>query len=411
MQASYEYFIWSEMRWRSYSTGQDAPQFTRSPMRMGRIRPPQYDPLKMKVPFNDLQRAANLEAVALDQAMQRVRASGWFVMGQEVAAFEKEFAAWNGNAHCISVANGSDALALALIAAGVGRDDLVATAANAAMYSSLAIHALGARPVFLDIDPKTNGVAVDTFAAIASPAIKALIVTHLYGQLAAIKELVALAKRFDIAVIEDCAQAHGAQLDGYKAGTFGALATFSFYPTKNLGALGDGGAVLTSDDLLAKKLRALRQYGWERKYQVTVEGGRNSRLDEIQAAVLRTRLPGLDADNARRLQIAKRYSAGIKHPLVRTPAILDESFVAHLYVIRTAQRASLQAHLANHGIGCDVHYPIPDHRQALWSGIFDHIQLPQTESAAEEVLSLPCFPQLSDPEIDLVIDIINNWNA
>jgi dTDP-3-amino-2,3,6-trideoxy-4-keto-D-glucose/dTDP-3-amino-3,4,6-trideoxy-alpha-D-glucose/dTDP-2,6-dideoxy-D-kanosamine transaminase len=399
------------MQWRGNGSDQDAAQFTRSPTRMGRIRPPQYDPLKMKVPFNDLQRAANLEAVALDQAMQRVRASGWFVMGQEVAAFEKEFAAWNGNAHCISVANGSDALALALMAADVGRDDLVATAANAAMYSSLAIHALGARPVFLDIDPQTNGVAVDAFAAIASPAIKALIVTHLYGQLAAIKDLVAIANRFNIPVIEDCAQAHGAQLDGFKAGRFGSLSTFSFYPTKNLGALGDGGAVLTSDDLLAKKLRALRQYGWERKYRVSVEGGRNSRLDEIQAAVLRTRLPALDADNARRLQIAKRYSAGITNPHVRTPAFLDKSFVAHLYVIRAAQRASLQAHLADHGIGCDVHYPIPDHRQPLWTGAFDHIHLPQTESAAEEVLSLPCFPQLRDAEIDLVIDVVNGWNA
>lgn len=366
----------------------------------------------VKIPFNDLQRAANLEHSLLLEAADRVIQRGWFVLGPEVQAFEEEFAAYCGGGRiCVSVANGSDALALALAALGVGPGDRVATCANAAMYATSAILSLGANPVFVDIDATHIMCPVRFAEAAASGKLKAVVITHLYGQLAAVEQLVEIADRTGVAVLEDCAQAHGAQRGGRKAGTFGDISTFSFYPTKNLGALGDGGAVLCKSAALADTVRALRQYGWAKKYSVEIAGGRNSRLDEMQAAFLRARLTSLDASNARRRQIAAAYVAGISHPLVNTPNTPDESCVAHLFVVQCGKRDALRAHLASAQIGTDIHYPIPDHRQRILAAQHANVVLTNTEHAAAEVLSLPCFPEMSDTEISYIINAINTWQA
>jgi dTDP-4-amino-4,6-dideoxygalactose transaminase len=223
------------------------------------------------------------------------------------------------------------------------------------------------------------------------------------------REILDLAASKGVAVIEDCAQAHGALLDGKRAGSWGRVATFSFYPTKNLGALGDGGAVVTSDSALAGSIRRLRQYGWSKKYDVSLEHGRNSRLDELQAAFLERKLRHLDGANARRRAVAQRYAEGINHPSVAVPAILDERYVAHLFVIKTPARAALRAHFDSLQIPNDVHYPIPDYRQQILLGKYTELTLPETERACSQVLTLPCFPEMTDDEIDAIIDGINAW--
>lgn len=366
----------------------------------------------MIIPFNDLQRAAHIEHTALLAAAHRIIQRGWFILGPEVQAFEEEFAAYcGGDRTCVSVANGSDALAVALAALGVGPGDRVATCANAAMYATSAILSLGAHPVFIDIDATHTMCPTHLADAAAAGNLKAMVITHLYGQLAAVEQLMEIAGKSDVAVLEDCAQAHGAQRHGRKAGTFGDISTFSFYPTKNLGALGDGGAVLCKTAALADTVRALRQYGWAKKYSVELAGGRNSRLDEMQAAFLRARLPALDASNARRRQIAAAYVSGITNPLVSTPGAPDESCVAHLFVVRCGQRDALRAHLAKVQISTDIHYPIPDHRQVILAAKYAKIVLTNTERTATEVLSLPCFPELSDAEVSHIIHAVNTWPA
>lgn len=239
--------------------------------------------------------------------------------------------------------------------------------------------------------------------------VDALIVTHLYGLLADVEEIVQLAQSRGIPLVEDCAQAHGAARHGKKAGSFGDIACFSFYPTKNLGALGDGGAIATSRQDLADRVRQFRQYGWGSKYCVTIAGGRNSRLDEMQAAILGVKLPLLDQWNARRRDIATRYSQGIRNPKVATPKIHGAEYVAHLYVIRTAEREQLKQHLAAVGIPSDVHYPIPDYAQPAYRQIFPDVHLPVTEQACAEVLTLPCFPEMTDSEVDAIIASVNAW--
>jgi dTDP-4-amino-4,6-dideoxygalactose transaminase len=362
----------------------------------------------MRVPLNDLQRVHAANAGPLEAALRRVLASGRYILGEQVEGFEAEFAAYCGARFCTGVANGSDALELALTALGIVPGDRVVTVANAAMYATLAILRAGARPLYADVDPGTLTMAVDSLRECLRQGPRAIVVTHLYGRLAGMEEIGALARDAGIPVVEDCAQAHGAARSGRKGGSFGAIGTYSFYPTKNLGALGDGGALVTSDEQLAEKLRALRQYGWTRKYEVSLSGGRNSRLDEMQAAVLRHKLPLLDAANARRRQIAARYSAAISHPEIRVPDAAGEGYVAHLYVVRSALRASLRAWLAERQIGTDIHYPIPDHRQPVFTDDAPPV-LPETERACREVLTLPCFPELEEAEVQSVIDACNAW--
>lgn len=360
--------------------------------------------------INDLNRHTQPIQAALSAAIERVLHSGWFVLGPEVRAFEEEFAGYCGTAHCVSLANGTDALELALRALDIGNGKTVLTVANAGMYGTVAILATGATPVYADIRPDILLMDVaDLRRMLDSQPVDAVIVTHLYGLLADIPEIVRLAHARAIPVIEDCAQAHGAMLQGKKAGSFGDIGCFSFYPTKNLGALGDGGAIVTGRTDLAERVRRLRQYGWSGKYHADLAGGRNSRLDEIQAAVLRVMLPLLDQWNARRREIATRYTEKIAHPAVITPAIHAQEYVAHLYVIRAARRDSLKQHLAEAGIPSDIHYPVPDYAQASCRHQFAGIDQPITSRACAEVLTLPCFPEMSDDEIDMVIERVNSW--
>lgn len=342
------------------------------------------------------------------KAIHRVLDRHWYVLGEEVAGFEAEFAHYIGTRHCISVANGTDALQLALRALGVKSGDCVVTAANAGFYASTAIHAIGAIPVYVDVEEATLTlcpVALEQVLSSHSPA--AVIVTHLYGQMADISRIAALCQLVGVAVVEDCAQAHGAQIIvngvGRKAGSWGDVAAFSFYPTKNLGALGDGGAVVTSSDVLEGRMRALRQYGWAGKYQVEVPGGCNSRLDEIQAAILRVKLPHLDENNVLRRRIAERYNAAFDSLPLDCPPCVGEDCVAHLYVVRTPYRDALRIHLKALGIASDIHYPIPDHWQKGYPCTQQTYPLAVTEVASSSVLSLPCYPGLPDEAVDRVI--------
>src|SRR5215468_10062621 len=245
----------------------------------------------MRVPLNDLRRGNERYAAGLRSRFDQVVTRGRFVLDEEVAAFEAEFAAFCGVAHCVGVGNGTDALELALRSVGVAPGDEVATVANAGMYSTVAIRAIGARPRYVDVDDETLLLSAPRLEAAITPQTRAVVVTHLYGRLAAMGEIGRVARERQVAVVEDCAQAHGARRGDARAGSLGKIGCFSFYPTKNLGALGDGGAITTGDAALAQSVRRLRQYGWEEKYRVEIEGGRNSRLDELQAAMLRVRLP------------------------------------------------------------------------------------------------------------------------
>lgn len=361
------------------------------------------------IALNDLGRHNSGLRDELAAAASAVLDSGWYVLGAKVNMFEAAFARYCGTDHCVGTANGTDALELALRGLGVGLGARVVTVANAGMYSTIAIRTVGAEPLFVDIDPASLCVDVESFADALELGPSAAIVTHLYGQMADIDAIVALCAEYGVPLIEDCAQAHGAILREQRAGSFGAIGCFSFYPTKNLGALGDGGALVTSDADLVERLRRLRQYGWGSKYIAMIEGGRNSRLDELQAAFLQVKLPHLDSWNAQRREIARRYSKAISHPEMTLPLAPGPGAVAHLYVIRAKKRESLRSHLANAGIATDVHYPIPDHRQPCFTGRYDTVSLLHTEVACGEVLTLPCFPEMTDDETQRVIDACNTW--
>jgi dTDP-4-amino-4,6-dideoxygalactose transaminase len=366
-----------------------------------------------QVPLNDLSRYARHVGDELAACLDRVLRSGRYVLGDEVAGFERAFADYCGVAHCVGVGNGTDALELALRACGVSAGDAVIVCANAAMYGTCAVLALGATPVYADVDPEGLLTTGTVLAAIGSSPLapRAMVATHLYGRLVDMPPMVELARSHGLALVEDCAQAHGARgADGRMAGSWGDAAAFSFYPTKNLGAIGDGGAVLSRDDGIAARVRQLRQYGWADKYACTVAGGRNSRLDEVQAACLAALLPDLDRRNARRIAIAARYSIRIRHERIRTPAG-GQADVAHLYVVRSDRRDGLASHLARAGIGTAVHYPIPDYRQPAIAPRHAGPGLPMTEAACAEVLSLPCFPELTDRECDDVIAACNGWDG
>lgn len=363
------------------------------------------------IPVNALDRHILPLKDSLAQASAAVIESGYFVLGPNVKAFESEFAAYCGVSECVGVANGTDALELGLRSLGITGGKRVALVANAAMYGTTAVLACDAEPVFVDIDPVTHTLDPKSLeATLASGSIDAVIVTHLYGRLANMEAILALADRHGFAVFEDCAQAHGARdASGRRAGSFGMAASFSFYPTKNLGAIGDGGAVVTNDPSVADTLRKLRQYGWTAKYRNELPGGRNSRLDELQAAFLRTMLPLLDGWNERRREIANRYSREIRNDRISTPPVSGEEYVAHLYVVQASDREGLQKKLADAGVGSDVHYPVGDHRQPLFQQRFISVVLPATESACGNVLTLPCFPELTDQEVETVIEACNQW--
>ena len=280
------------------------------------------------------------------RSVRRVLEREYFVLGPEVDAFERAFADYCGARHCIGVANGTDALELALRALGIEAGDRVAVVANAGGYSAAAVRSIGAVPVWVDVDAGSLTMSPSGLESALAFEPRAVIVTHLYGQLADIASLRALTEAAGVPLIEDCAQSHGARAGGRMAGSFGDVGCFSFYPTKNLGAVGDGGAIVTDDEALSGRIRSLRQYGWSRKYVAEITGGRNSRLDEVQAAVLLDKLPHLDRWNRQRREVARRYSEGLAGLPLTLPPSHDEDYVAHLYVIRTDERDRLAGYLA-----------------------------------------------------------------
>jgi len=355
------------------------------------------------IALNDLQRLHEPQIAELRETVLRVLESGRFVLGRECSRFEADFAAWCGARHALGVANGTDALEIALRALGVGTRDAVATVANAGGYATAAILSCGARPVYVDVDPATMNVDPRKLEAALAQGVRAVVLTHLYGRLAPAAEVADLCGRAGVALIEDCAQAHGARAGGRSAGTFGDAGCFSFYPTKNLGALGDGGAIVTADDALAARVRRLRQYGWEAKYRAVDGGGRNSRLDELQAALLARKLPRVDAQNARRRAIAERYASEIANAAIDVPKRGGESDVVHLCVVRSRFRDALALHLQREGVQTDIHYPIPDHRQPFLAARFAATSLPVTERLAREILTVPCHPAMTDEEVSHVI--------
>lgn len=367
--------------------------------------------MTISLPVNALDRHITQLSPQLQRVATKVIESGYYVLGPNVKAFEMEFANYCGVAHCVGVANGTEALELGLRSLGVAPGKVVAVVANAAMYGTTAVLACGAEPVFVDIDPLTSTMDPAALASVmATRHIDVVIITHLYGQLANMATLMDLATSHGCAVFEDCAQAHGARdIAGKMAGSFGLAASFSFYPTKNLGALGDGGAIVTNQPEIADNVRKLRQYGWSAKYCNQLAGGRNSRLDELQAAFLRQMLPLLDGWNTRRRAIANRYSTQIGHAEIVVPPVRGDDYVAHLYVIKSTDRTALQSHLAARGVGSDIHYPTADYRQPLFEDRFQEICLAVTQAACEQVLTLPCFPELTDEEVGQVIDACNQW--
>lgn len=348
--------------------------------------------------------------VEIDAAIRRVLDSGWYILGQEVQAFEAEFADYCGAEHAVGVGSGTDALHIALRACGVGAGDEVVTVSHTAVATVAAIELTGATPVLVDIDPERYTLDVAHLEDAVTPRTRAVIPVHLYGCPADMTPILDIARHHGLRVIEDCAQAHGARYRGRRVGTLGDLSAFSFYPTKNLGAIGDGGAVVTNDPALAKRARLLREYGWQTRYVSHIQG-LNSRLDEMQAAVLRVRLRHLDAENEARRRLARQYSDRLSaHDLIVPVEPRGVSHVYHLYVIRHPERDALRAHLQERGIGTGIHYPVPVHLQPAYAhlgcGAGD---LPTTEKVAREVLSLPLYPELRAEEIETVSAAIEGF--
>jgi dTDP-4-amino-4,6-dideoxygalactose transaminase len=341
----------------------------------------------------------------IDTAIHTVLESGWYVLGRETEAFEREFAAYVGVDHAVGVGSGTEALHLALTACDVGVGDEVITVSHTAVATVAAIELAGATPVFADIEDRYYTLDPAGLERLITPRTRAIIPVHLYGQAADLDPITEVAGRHGLTVIEDCAQAHGARYRDRPAGRFGALACFSFYPTKNLGAIGDGGMVVTGDARLAGKVRLLREYGWAERYVSQITGW-NSRLDEIQAAVLRVKLRHLDADNAARGRIAGAYSAALSGCGLRLPATRPGgSHVFHLYAVRNGEREALRQHLQRSGIAAGIHYPVPVHKQPAYISRFP-AGLPITERVANEVLSLPIYPELKNDEVGAVIDAV-----
>lgn len=349
---------------------------------------------------------------AIDAAVRRVFESGRYILGEEVGAFEAEFAAYLGVGDCVAVGSGTEALHVALRALGIGRGDEVITVSHTAVATVSAIELVGAIPVFADIDPVHFTLDPLKLAGLINEATKAVIAVHLYGQPADIDTIEAVTKKHGLHLIEDCAQAHGALYKGRKVGSIGDIGAFSCYPTKNLGALGDGGMLVTGDAALATQARLYREYGWAER-NISRISGFNTRLDEVQAAILRVKLPFLDSDNRARAAIAARYDEGLAGTGLGLPAPRAACEHAHhLYVVRSRSRDKLQAHLKQSGIGALIHYPVPIHLQPAYKGrIRGGDALPESERASKEVLSLPIYPELGSREVDAVIRAVRNFNG
>jgi len=366
-----------------------------------------------RVVMNDFRAEPEALVQAQVAACERVIRSGWWVLGTEVSAFEKEWAARLAVPHVLGCGNGMDAIELGLRALGIGVGDEVITTPMTAFATVLAVLRAGAVPVLADIDPDTAMLDPASVRRCIGPRTRAIVLVHLYGQIGEVEELSRLAGEHGIHLVEDCAQAHGASASGQPAGSFGAFGAWSFYPTKNLGAVGDGGAFSTASDVLAEKVRALRNYGQSVRYHHP-HLGMNSRLDEIQAAILRARLPWLDGWTARRRQIANAYALGIDNPALRVLPLPGDvaRHVHHLFVLTCSHRDALQKHLNAAGIDALIHYPVPIHHQEPCRDMLrDPLGLPVAESHALRCLSLPCHPGMTAAQTTQVIAAVNTFEA
>ena len=362
------------------------------------------------IPFFDLTKQYASLQPEIDDATARVLKGGWFILGPEVKAFEREFAEYHGVKHAIGVGSGTEALHLALLALGVGPGDEVITVPNTAVATVAAIELTGARAVLCDVRPDSMLIDVDQLARAITPRTKTIIPVHLFGQSADLGPILDLARAAtpNISVLEDCAQAHGATYRGQRVGAYGDIAAFSFYPTKNLGAYGDGGAIITQNAELAERVNLLRQYGWRERYTSDIKG-MNSRLDEMQAAFLRVKLRHLDAWNA-----ARRERAALYTELLRTVTPPREmaygQAVYHLYVVQTARRDKLAEHLKTNGIGTAIQYPHTIHRQPAYGNLgYGEGSLPVSERLAREILSLPLYPELPLDDVRAVAQAVNEF--
>lgn len=366
-------------------------------------RPPPH-PASAMIPFANPRAGYRARAAEYDAAYHRVMDSGQYLLGPETAALEQAFAGWLGVPHAISVASGTEALWLALRAAGLGEGAEVLTPSLTAGATVAAIVQTGARPVFVEVDPHTLTLDPQGLPAALTPRTRAIVPVHLYGHPADLTGLAHFAAAQGLLMIEDCAQSHGAWHQGRRVGTFGTAAAWSFYPTKNMGAFGDGGLVTTPEAELAARVLALREYGWQTARYISAVHGWNSRLDELQAAFLNVRLAHLEADNARRRQIAARYRAELPARLPNVRGRPGDVTAAHLFVVRHPHRDALRAALAARGVGTGVHYPAPCHLQPAYAHLGRGAgSLPITELAAAEVLSLPLYPELTEAEVGQVI--------
>lgn len=360
------------------------------------------------VKFLDLHKINERFRTEIDERIKKVLDSGWYILGKEGEIFEKNFASYCGVKHAIGAANGLDALKLIIKAYGFGEGDEIIVPANTYIASILAITDNRCTPVLVEPDINTYNINPDLIEEKITPKTKAIMVVHLYGQAVEMEKILQLAKKYDLKIIEDSAQAHGAVYQGKKTGNLGDASGFSFYPGKNLGCLGDGGAVTTNDDELAEKIRALRNYGSHVKYE-NIYKGCNSRLDEIQAAVLDVKLQYLDADNEKRRKIAKVYRENIKNPLIAPPQVKQElSHVWHVFPVRVGNRDGFKKYLADKGIETLIHYPIPPHKQAAYKE-WNNLSFPITEKIHEEIISIPISPVMTDEEIQKVVDVVNQW--
>ena len=354
------------------------------------------------IPLNDLSRIDSVTLASEIEVVSKVISSGNYMMGPHASALEVEISNITRSAGTVTVGNGTDALMLAMQGLGIQQGDLVATVPNAGGYATTAAIKIGAIPILVDIDPVTMQLSTDSLRRVFSNnQVSAVVATHLYGLMADIETIRNICDEAGVLLIEDCAQAFGAKFNGNSAGSWGDAATFSFYPTKNLGALGDGGAISFKELSHLSSARQLAQYGWSTRYEVTMLGGVNSRIDEIQAAVLLLRLQHLNEENNKRRIIIKRYLDSLSDK--RTMVFLDnESFVGHLAVLVTDSRAKDQAALTAAGISTGIHYPILDNYQPAWKSIFENQATPIAVTYSQKILTLPCFPQMTEDEIQLV---------
>ena len=363
---------------------------------------------RISIPILDLSAQNEALRSQLDLAIARVIDNSSYILGEEVAAFENEFAAYTGTRHCVAVANGTDALALSLRAIGVSPGDEVITTSHSASATAAAIQQIGAQPVFADIESDSLCICPKSISRVYSKRVKAIIVVHIYGQPAELDAIIEFGNANKVAIIEDCAQAHGACYRDKKVGGFGITGAFSFYPTKLLGALGDAGAIVTSDETIADRLRSLRQYGWQHRY-ISNEPGYNSRLDEMQAAILRCKLLHLEDWIEKRRDIAEKFSNSCSSSILSPTIISERKHAFHLYVVRCKQRDKLREYLSSRAIGTAQHYPVPLHQQPAFSSCRFDNDMQNTDALYNTMLTLPMYPELASESVDAICSALTEW--